>query len=375
MGKRGVAIIVCCLFLISCSPRVSLEKVSLILLIALDKTTDGDMLVGTSLPLFHHEKQENTIEHLVKASSVYNGFSKINTKLTGFLTSAKTEIILLGKKFAQEENWIKQLDSSYRDPYSTINAKLILVDGSIEEIFNIKRPDKPRLPTYIKSILESSFQNNQSVPSTIQQLIREKNEQGMTQTLPIIKRIGNEIDTTGIGFMNYEGRYVTMLPKKEVVYFNLLNKSINNGRMVLHLPFKATKKNKQGNTSIFVQDAKRTVKVKYKNGKFLFNIDIYIEGSLIEKTNGQMIKNITKEKQAVVKLEHNIKRQLDEKLESILKQIQKYEIDPLGLVLYARAYEYEEWKKIKNNWPDVFSKAKLNIDTHIKINNTGTTRG
>lgn len=188
MIRRGIWIMICCIYLIGCSERIPLEKATLILLIALDRTSNGEMMVGTSIPLFHQEEPINTVEHLVKASSVYNGFSKISTKMTGFVTSSKAEIILIGKKFAQNENWMKELDSSSRDPYGTLNAKVVLVDGSIEEIFNMKKSDNPPLPKYVNDVIESSIQNNESVSSTIQQLIREKNEQGMTQTLPIITR-------------------------------------------------------------------------------------------------------------------------------------------------------------------------------------------
>ena len=81
---------------------------------------------------------------------------------------------------------MQELDSSYRDPYATINAKVVLVDGA-EQIFTIHKPSKPSLSSYINGVIESSIQNNQSVSSTIQQLMREQNEEGMTQTVPIIK--------------------------------------------------------------------------------------------------------------------------------------------------------------------------------------------
>ncbi|PGM50734.1 spore gernimation protein XA, partial [Bacillus thuringiensis] len=218
MIRKWIWIVICCVYLIGCSQRIPLEKVSLILLIGLDRTPNGEMKVGTSIPLFHHKKQKDTVEHWVHASTIYEGFSKIDTKLTGYVTSSKAEVILIGKKFAQEENWIQALDSSYRDPYATINAKVVLVDGSAEDIFKIHRPDKPPLPSYISGVIESSIQNNQSVSSTIQQLMREQNEQGMTQAVPIIKKTKNEIDTVGIAFLNRKGKYLTHIPKKDVKF-------------------------------------------------------------------------------------------------------------------------------------------------------------
>ncbi|PEM38617.1 spore gernimation protein XA, partial [Bacillus wiedmannii] len=218
MIRKWIWIVICCVCLIGCSQRIPLEKVSLILLIGLDRAPNGDIKVGTSIPLFHHKQQQSTIEHWAQASTVYNGFSKIDTKLTGYMTSSKAEIILIGKKLAQESNWLQELDSSYRDPYATINAKVVLVDGPAEEIFKIHKPSKPSLSSYINGVIESSIQNNQSVSSTIQQLMREQNEEGMTQTVPIIKKTKNEIDTVGIALLDRQGKYLSRIPKKNVKF-------------------------------------------------------------------------------------------------------------------------------------------------------------
>ncbi|MEJ9205573.1 spore gernimation protein XA, partial [Bacillus thuringiensis] len=245
MIRKWIWIVICCVYIIGCSQRIPLEKVSLILLIGLDRTPNGDIKVGTSIPLFHHKQQKSTIEHWTQASTVYTGFSKIDTKLTGFMTASKAEIILIGKKLAQEANWLQELDSSYRDPYATINAKVVLVDGPAEQIFTIHKPSKPSLSSYINGVIESSIQNNQSVSSTIQQLMREQNEEGMTQTVPIIKKTKNEIDTVGIAFLNRKGKYLTHIPKKDVKFFNLINKQKSSGRMILHLALPPKKSNKK----------------------------------------------------------------------------------------------------------------------------------
>ncbi|HDR6318667.1 TPA: Ger(x)C family spore germination protein [Bacillus thuringiensis] len=375
MIRKWIWIMICCIYLIGCSQqRIPLEKVSLILLIAIDKTSNKDIKVGTSIPLFHHEKQKSTVEHWVHASTVYTGFSKIDTKLTGYVTSSKAEVILIGKKFAQEENWIQALDSSYRDPYATINAKVVVVDGPAEDIFKIKRSDKPLLPSYINDVIESSIQNNQSVSSTIQQLIREKNEQGMTQTLPIIKRINNEIDTIGIAFLNHRGKYVTKISKKDVKFFNLINKTQVAGRMILHPVLSPKKSDNNPNSSILVQDAKRKINVDFKNGKFIFTIDLNMDVSLIERSSNNLNRNHLHGNINTIKLEREIQQEFEKKLQSIVHDMQKNKIDPLGLSLYARAFQYKEWKKVKDDWLYAFSNAKIHINTHIKIKDTGTIR-
>ncbi|OUB85205.1 spore gernimation protein XA [Bacillus thuringiensis serovar medellin] len=374
MIRKWIWIVICCVYIIGCSQRIPLEKVSLILLIGLDRTSNGNIKVGTSIPLFHHKQQKSTIEHWTQASTVYNGFSKINTKLTGYLTASKAEIILIGKKLAQEANWLQELDSSYRDPYATINAKVVLVDGPVEEIFTVNKPDKPSLSSYISSVIESSIQNNQSVSSTIQQLMREQNEEGMTQVVPVIKKTKNEIDTVGIAFLDHKGKYFTKIPKKDVKFFNLINKSKSNGRMILHLVLPPKKSNKKTNASIFVQNATRKVDVTFQHGKFIFNLDINANVALIEKTNANLMKGHYDSKKNIKNLESAIQKEVNKKLQNMLNEMQQNKIDPIGLSLYARAFQYKEWKKVKGDWLQALAEAKINVKTHIKIKDTGTIR-
>ncbi|WP_459501358.1 Ger(x)C family spore germination protein [Bacillus sp. C1] len=375
MIRRKLGIVICCMCLIGCSQRVPLENASLILLIALDQASNGEIVVGASVPLFHHEKQKDTVEQLVTASSVYDGFSKMSTKMTGYVTSSKAEIILIGKKFAEKENWMKALDSSFRDPSSTLNTKVLLVDGSVEEIFNMNRKENASLSSYVNNVIESSIQNNKAVFSTIQQLMREQNERGMTQTIPIIKEKNNEIDTVGIAFLDYKGKYVTRFLKKDVGFFNLINKPKGKGRMILHLSLGSLQENQQPNTSILVQNVKRKIKVDYRNGQFIFRINLYMNVALNERVNSKVIHYTQKQKQEIIKLEAELKQKLDKKLMSMFRYMQKNEVDPIGLYLYARAYQYKGWKKEQKNWHDAIAKAKIEVNTHVQINNTGTNRG
>ncbi|MED3357671.1 Ger(x)C family spore germination protein [Bacillus thuringiensis] len=374
MIRKSICGVVCCIYLMGCSQRIPLEQASLILLIALDRTSNGDMKVGTSIPLFHHEKQKSTAEHWVQASTIYDGFSKMDTRLTGYVTSSKAEVILIGEKFAKEKNWIQALDSSYRDPYATINAKVAIVDGSAEEIFKINRPDKPALPSYISGVIESAIQNNQSVSSTIQQLMREKNEKGMTQTVPIIKKINNEIDTIGIAFLDHQGRYLAKILKKDVKFFNLIHKPKNSGRMILHLVLSPKRSDNKPNTSLLVQNTKRKINVDFQKGKFVFTIDVNMNLALIEKNNGSITKNRFQDNKNISRVEHEIQQEFDKKLQGMLQDMQKNSIDPIGLSLYARAFQYNEWKKVQADWGHALSKAKVYVNTHITIKDTGTIR-
>lgn len=373
MMQQRLLILLYCMFLVGCNEKIPLEKVSLILLMAVDRTSNEEIKIGVSIPLFQNNKHKHTLELETKALTLYTGFSKISTQVKGYLTSSKAQVILIGKKFAQKDNWIQSLDSTYRDPYSTLNTKVVLVDGFATDILKIKQDNISYLSSYINDTIESSIQNNQSISSTVQQLMKEKNEEGMTQAIPIIKRIKNNIDTVGIAFFNHNGKYIYQISKKDVQLYNLINKPKHTGRMILHLPISTQHSQPKSNISVLVQDAKRKIRVNFHKGSFVFNIDLNLNLSLIEKSAPQATdyaQNIL----PVKKLETEIKQEIDRTLHKLLNNIQKQKIDPLGLSLYARAFQYKEWKILKKEWPNIFSKAKIQINTHVTVKRTGTIR-
>ncbi|OUB29874.1 hypothetical protein BK739_10340 [Bacillus thuringiensis serovar pirenaica] len=96
--------------------------------------------------------------------------------------------------------------------------------------------------------------------------------------------------------------------------------------------------------------------------------------ALIEKTSENPLKNHLHRKKNISKLEREIKQELNEKLQKMVLGMRENQIDPIGVSLYANAFQYEEWKKVKKDWLHALSKAKIEVHTHIKIKDTGTIR-
>ncbi|PFN17572.1 Ger(x)C family spore germination protein [Bacillus cereus] len=368
-----ITIVITCICFTGCVQRVPLENAALILLIGLDTNPTGDLIIGASMPIFKENKQKQTVEYMVKAASVYEGFSKISTQSDNFVTSSKADIILISKNFTKNHNWMNVLDSSSRDPYSTINANVVIIEGNLQNIFNIKPKSDTILPLYVSGIVQSSIKNNLAVPSTVQQLIREKKGFGETQIIPIIEGKTNRVRTNGIAFLNSKGEYATEISSKEVPLFNLIYSKRNKGRTILHISLPYKTMNKEPNTSLFVQKSKRQIDVDFKKGKFIFDINLNMTVSLIERLNKKGIESSSKDTQEINKLEKEIERQLNNKIASIMKKITAHKIDPIGLAYYVRAYKNKEWKQIQSNWLEVLAKSEIRVKTRVNISNTGIT--
>ncbi len=71
------------------------------------------------------------------------------------------------------------------------------------------------------------------------------------------------------------------------------------------------------------------------------------------------------------KLTSLITKQLNKDLNELIHKIQKQQLDPFGFGDYARAFQYKEWKKVEDDWPNAFSKASVKVIPTIKILESG----
>ncbi|MFK9094928.1 Ger(x)C family spore germination C-terminal domain-containing protein [Bacillus salipaludis] len=65
---------------------------------------------------------------------------------------------------------------------------------------------------------------------------------------------------------------------------------------------------------------------------------------------------------------------MQKQFEDLLKKIQKNKIDPIGFGLYARAYQYEQFKKMDNDWGKAFAESDIHVSVKVKVNSDGAVR-
>ncbi|MED2040931.1 Ger(x)C family spore germination protein [Bacillus wiedmannii] len=371
MKKQFILFLIWISLITGCSSRVPLENEALILLMGIDIVNKKQLIIGTSATVFKTKKEPYTYETVINAPSIYSGISKLNSKNLGFSTFSKAQILIIGTKLAKQPNWIQKIDTINRDPFGTSNIKLVLADGHINSFFHIQPNNNLSLPTYVQNLLKSSLYDNRIVPSDIQEILRQTNEEGMTPTIPILKEKSNHIQTNGIGFLDYSGKYVAKLSADDVILFNILRNPDLHGRMILNIPL-----SRSHIATVLVEDINRVLTVGYYNNHFQFNIKVNMEVSMVERTDSRLpIISDDQEKNQIKHFEKTITHIIHKDLSKIVYKLQHHKIDPVGLGMYARAYQYNNWKQHSKNWGKAISDADIRITVKIKTQNTGTTRG
>ncbi|UFJ40827.1 Ger(x)C family spore germination C-terminal domain-containing protein [Brevibacillus humidisoli] len=63
--------------------------------------------------------------------------------------------------------------------------------------------------------------------------------------------------------------------------------------------------------------------------------------------------------------------QIRQDCDRLIKKIQQHQIDPIGLGVYAQAWQYSHWKEAADDWGKALSKAKIRIQPVVHIRGFG----
>ncbi|WP_054026044.1 Ger(x)C family spore germination protein [Bacillus sp. FJAT-28004] len=352
-----------------CADRIDIEDISLGLMIGIDLDEDENLVVTSSSPVFDKEakdKEENTI---VKAVTIRESVEQLDATITALTRRGKVQVILIGKRVVQHKRWFRVMDTMYRDGKNTTVSRAILVDGPVSEIAMSVPKDKPRLPLYLLKLVDTAHERNITVKTTLQELHRQFTEKGTTPFMTEMKKDGL-IKVTGTALLDHMGKYKLTLDINETKLLKILQDEKGGVfSFTLKLPQQPDEGLSQENKASFYPTFIHVkTKTSYIDNHFKFNIRVKMGIVMTER-----LFTFDVEKNAP-ELEKQIEEELQKQAQHLIKKTQGAKIDPIGYGLHARAYEYEHWKEVKENWGEAFSKAEVNVKMKIKIQAMGSNR-
>ncbi|MBP2239853.1 Ger(x)C family germination protein [Cytobacillus eiseniae] len=368
MKRRCISIFVIVLvaLLSSCGRNIPLEDLTISLILGVDLDDEMNLIISESSPVFNEDAKKNIETYQLKAATIRDSRKYFDALATGEVTAAKIQVLLIGKRVLEHEGWFSILDTVYRNPSFSINTKVIVVDGPVSEVIFYEPDDKPQMPLYLKEVIDKNYIRTRTVESNLQVLHRQMYEKGMTPTLPkIIKE--NDVKFVGVVLLEENGKYVDALSIQETSFLLIL---MDKQKQELTLSIPITTFTDEGGIfnknmlSIDISKVKSKVTTNYKQGKFHFNYKISMTVNIIERI-------FPKDKVKEAELKKLIEKELLSRFEAIIEKIQENKIDPIGLGIYARAFQYEQYKKVEKQWGEALSESNIDISLDIDINGTG----
>jgi Ger(x)C family germination protein len=370
--KRWCHTILICLSLLTltgCGDQLYLENADIPLSVALDMDDEGNIIVVYSSPVFHEEASNKTHFEESKALSFRLNRKLLNSQSQGNVIAGKIQNLLISKQMLKRINAFPILDVIFRDPKSEINARTLVVDGSLVDLQNISIEERGRLGIAIRDTLEAAHQTSSTVLTRLIDFRGQMLDNHVTPYLTEMRIKGKDYAITGTTLLNKDGKYATSLNQNESSLLLLLQ---NRTEYPLQLPFTAPSDMTPKNQTMSMMNASLTVdrhKIKstYTQGRFHFEFQVDLSANLSERTFPFDMKTDRK------KLERVIEKQLQHKIDRLLAKIQHHRLDPMGLGRVAQAYHYPIWKQVQNNWPETLAKADIRVTPHVTIKSYGIT--
>lgn len=126
--------------------------------------------------------------------------------------------------------------------------------------------------------------------------------------------------------------------------------------------------NKYDFTTFMVDRSKSEIKTFVKDGEVSGKVSLNVYLSVIQQGG---IEDVTKF-ETIKKLEQEINTLLEKEILDTIKKAQtEFKSDIFGFGIYMHIEHPEEWKKLKSNWDNEFSKADIEVEVDSSIRRTG----
>ncbi|GED67043.1 germination protein [Brevibacillus reuszeri] len=370
MKRRLLIILLCQILLITgCLGQNRLDDLTLILTIGVDVRKDGELEIYSAVPVFQREAKKKTEILHVHASSFREGRDRFDDEANGLVQTGKVQNIVISKKVLMKKGLLDLLDVIFRDPKSSLKADLIMANEPIDEVLNVDVSDKPRLPVYLRELIKSGHTSEASVYTTARKAYDQFYEKGITPYLPEIKLSDDKLKIAGTALIDKRGYYVDSLSSEESIQLLILQRDtmhpIFMTTQIKDKSFKA-KDEESKNVSYSIDYTHYDYKTKAKKGQFQF--DLHLKYAIVLTEILVQVSPVEDKK----RLERAIASDMKKKMEAVIAKFQKNQLDPIGLGKFARAYAYEDWKRVEDDWGKAFSKAKVNVYPEVEIISIGS---
>jgi len=369
-----ILLIILSLLLTGCPEKRQLEKLGIINARGIDITDDNK--IKANFVLFQFEEQSQDITKIVSGvgNTTTGAVNDANYETNYLLELGKIQLDLYGLEAAKNgiASYLEMLNRNQNTPDTTY---LAVSKTTAEEVIKVQEQDiAMNIGQYLHDVIEESSTGSKHFPKmTLQKFMRFYKDVGRDPILPIFEILDGIPKITAIGIFQND-KYVGHVP---IFYRELFN--INFGRVkeewvdisIPSEPFKQDLKhhnlNDDENIHANLSILKNKSKIKLENKNLLeFTHTIKLETNLHDLS---VHENLNLEDRNIQKrLEHEFGKKIKQWYESLLKDLQDMNSDPLG---YGDIYRQNirEKKITDKEWRELYHDIKVNYN--IKVNITG----
>lgn len=372
MKYKLISLTLCCiLFLTSCWDQRLLKESKIVYSSGYDLEKDNDILVTTVIRTNAQSSSDPTQAKSTnvilnsKGKTLSDNRLKLHRMIPGNYATNKLRVLVLGNTLAKQDIY-PIFDIVYRDPRSSLGAKVVVAKGRADEILDLKMVEETLIGEDILNLITTAEQQTIVPEENVQSICTLIFDPGDDVVLPLIQK--NEEKVVSIaGLALFNGHKYTgynLLDEEPTLLLLLKNQLKKYARFTLEVnPNKKDIRERYISIQVKKNKPKMKISVSKKN-KITINMNLKLEVEALEYPKDKLYS--TKE---VKKLNKELSKQLTIKTEKVIKKLQKSNCDALGIGRQLISFHPKVWKKIDWNkeYPNIL--IKPNVD--VKIVGTG----
>jgi len=378
-----ILIIIMQTLLTGCWGKKELSEYAMVVAMGLDKDSEtGEFIVTNQVVKTSASKKEvSTSESLVQLNTttgrtIFEALRNAVLKFDRKQYYAHCKIIVIDEALAKEGimSTLDMLTRSYeiRDSVWLVIAK----QSSAKKILSYKRGLESVQGLYLNKLLNQQQYNIQGASADLLDFVKKEAGEGINPiigTMIVKKEITSPIEQTksleeysivssGLAVFKKD-KLLGYLDSKKTSAFNFVVGKVKSG--IINVPSPG---NEGTLITLEIKHAKSKITPQFKDGEISFNIDINIKSNIVENQGTADISRID----IIESIEEEQKKIIESEINSTIDHVQnEYASDIFGFgTSFSKKYP-DEWKKIKNNWDEIFSVVKYTVKVKCSINQVG----
>jgi spore germination protein len=359
-----ITLLICSIFLSGCVEKEILDD----LYIETGKAYDyvgENKIRGTALfPIYVADKSIQNGTLSAEASSTREVLEKLERRSQQPLVRGSLDVVLIGEKLAKK-GVIDIGDSLQRDASVGARLYLTVTEGEAGELLKGNYGIRGN-GTYLSNLIEHNIDRRELPKTNLHMFIYDYFQEGQTPYLPVLKQLSNEsVAITGVALFDND-KMIKKIPAKDMFFFKLLVDRFAEGSHVIKM---GNEKNsghveKSIEASVTSLISKNKIIVKHHSDPLEVTIRVNLKGIIREYTG----KKLTPDK--VIKVEKQMKSDIEENCMKMLKEFQELGIDPVGIGQIQkhgiRGFDFKEWED------SIYPRVKFHVEAKVQVLEAGT---
>lgn len=365
------------ILLTGCWDKEELNTIAISSVIGIERIND---IVSLTMEVYNpaastdkSTKQEEQTKYIQSTgNSFFDAIRNITMIFDKKIFFAHTKELIISEETSRD-GFIDLLDLWLRQHQPWPNTYLLVSkDVSPADVIGIKSGIEDATANYIEDLIQNNKNTGKTVQKNVTDFLRDYYDKGSSTVGVISKKEKGR--TPGDSKSEFE-----LIAEGAAVFSDKKLVGFLNGIETRAMNFAAGKiKNTvivspsidgNGTNSIEVFKAKRKIEAFIEGNQIIFNLKVNIMGILGEET-GKL--NTDKSPQIMKAIENQNSGVIKKEIEDVIKKAQEeYEVDIFGFGHALHSKYPEQWKKMKTNWNDIFSKSHIRVSVNTDIKNIG----